>query len=353
MSDRGDRRGEAPPGLRDGVKSALARWVLQKRRSLLGTPRPGVQDEATHEGDGRRRFAEDYGFAAAQPDLGLLLRLEWLPGRAAHRLWVMLLGEHGAWWLPPQQTLVTETVVDRWRVGGLALDCLQPYQRWSVRYAGPLVSPDAAVGAARRCELQLEFTAGADPFCPGIDDDPELVARRVGEAHWDRALATAVRRASQRGYVQIGRLQGQLALAHEIRSVDAPCLRMHTWGVRDWGAPEHAVQCFVHTGDRTAWIQRAQFPAFTFEGGFVAERDVLTCVQSIAQVQHGEREHRLELDAGGARHRFAGERGAAVQLRVDGRGAFELTHVVPGTAAGACGLWARQQRTLPRPGPVG
>ncbi len=343
-------------GLRTQVKAALARWVLHKRRALVERDgqRPGAHDEATHAWDGRRRFAEDYLFIAAQADFGLLARLEWMPGRAAHRVWLMVLRKDGVWWVPPDETIVTQASVDRWNVAGLSLDCVQPLLRWSVRYEGRLCAATAAGERppatsdrrARRCSIDLVFDALAPPFVPGVDDDPDLVARRLGEAHWDPALLRAVRRATQRGYVQTGRFDGTAVLGDEVTAVRAVGLRQHTWGVRDWGAPEQTVQALLVDGDTVVWIQRAEFPALVLEGGFVAEGPTLRPIRALPIASCDAGACVLALDTEAGPRRWDGELGATATMRVDGRGAVDLAHVAgPGAL---CGLWATQRRTLPR-----
>lgn len=350
MSERA--RGANTGGLRTQVKEALARWVLHKRRDLLGSDgaghRPAAHDEATHAWDGRRRFAEDYVFAAVQADLGVLVRLEWLPGRAAHRVWLMVLREDAAWWIPPDETIVAQSVADRWHVAGLTLDCVQPLSRWTVRYSGKLHPVDAAAEdrGPRRCEIQLEFNADGAPFVPGVDDDPELVARRLGEAHWDPDLVRAVRRATQRGYVQVGRMRGTAVIGDDVIPLDARSVRQHHWGVRDWGAPTDAVQSLLVDGEELAWIQRARFPALTLEGGFVAEAGRW---RPISGIDRAERERdacclELETDSGG--RTWSTHVLRAATMRVDGRGSFDLALVAGPT--GVHGLWATQRRTLPQ-----
>ncbi|MCA9712332.1 MAG: sigma-54-dependent Fis family transcriptional regulator, partial [Myxococcales bacterium] len=63
-SDASDASDAAAVGriLRTGVKSALARWVIVKRRGHWAAPAPTPQDEATHAWDGQPLFAEDYTF---------------------------------------------------------------------------------------------------------------------------------------------------------------------------------------------------------------------------------------------------------------------------------------------------
>jgi hypothetical protein len=339
------------------VKSALARWVLHKRRGLFDADhaRPAPHDEATHAWDGRRRFAEDYTFVALQQELALLIRLEWLPGRAAHRLWVVALRDADACCNPEAHTVVADATHDRWRVAGLELDCLRPLSRWTVRYRGMLHDGTdrhepggvTRLVAPRRCELELEFEAQDEPFVPGVDDDPELVARRLGEAAWDGELVRSVRRASQRGYVQLGGVVGTLVLGDERIELRASGLRQHTWGVRDWGAPQRAVQCFLAAGGAHTWIQRAQFPAFTLEGGFVARDGKLLAIRDLRHVDERGDERGLELELADGAWRWQGRRRSGLALRVDGRGALDL--VLARGDGDAVALWASQRRTLPEP----
>jgi hypothetical protein len=354
----GRTRDTDEPGLRAGVKAALMRWVLQKRRGLQPDQRPTARDEATHPWDGRRRFAEDYTFAAVQHGLALLVRLEWLSGRDAHRVWVVVLREDGtAWRLADGDALVPRGAGDRWRVGGISIDCLRPHREWSLRFRGRLVpaNTEAAKVEPTRCELDLAFTSELAPYVPGVDDDPELVARRLGEAQWDAELLRTVRRATQRGYVQIGRFAGTLALGDELVPVRADAMRQHTWGVRDWGATQRAEQVFFAwpNGGR-AWVHRAEFPAFTLEGGFLLDgahatplsavaldpraADVGVPARSVIAVERSDSHSRVAI---------ATETCAEVSFPVDGRGALSVGLVR--TTDDGFGLWAAQRRTLPWP----
>lgn len=343
MAEDGSGR-DGGPSLRREAKTALARWVVHKRRSLRDPDRdrPHDSDEATHAWDGRRRFAEDYTFVAVDRRMAVLVRLEWLPGRAAHRLWVVVFTEHGAFALPEGEQLVTRRTPDHWRVGGIELDCLAPLRRWSIRSRARLVRVDAGgPGLPVPCELELELGCDDAPFVPGVDDDPDLVASRLGEASWDAALVRSVRRATQRGYVQLGHVGGVIRLGDRELAVSAPAMRQHTWGVRDWGAPERGVQCFVHRGSRAAWIQHAEFPTFTLEGGFVEDGGVRSPVRTLELGAHA-----LALTSSHTSLRFTGEALAEVELRVDGRGALVLAWLRDDDGAA---LWAAQRRTLPRP----
>lgn|SRR5690606_31954594 len=347
--------------LRQGLKSALARWVLHKQREAdRGAPDPS--DEATHPWDGRRRFAEDYTFVGIQAGLGCIVRLEWLPGREAHRVWVTVLREDGTvMGLVGGQRIERQRERDRWRAGGLELDCTAPYKTWTIRYAGRLVrgaseNADGSATDGRRCSLDLTFTASGSPFHPGLDDDPELLARRFGEATWEADLLRSVRRVQNRGYVQLGELHGTVALGNEIIAVRSACLRQHTWGVRDWGASDEAFQCFAAFDDgRRIWVHHAKFPFVTLEGGFVHGPHGTEPVRSLGSSV----ERRPERAPGHVTLNVEHQRGSCVvqgemladlDFVVDGRGAVSLGFFRLGGGRG-WGFWGGQRRVLPRPLP--
>lgn len=369
--------------LRRGVKSALTRWVLAKRRASHGSAHPHApspHDEATHAWDGRRRFAEDYTFVGVQAGLGVVLRLEQLPGRDSQRVWVVILRPDGAWALPGGQQVLRVAGDDRWRAGGLALDCETPLRRWGLRFAGALErvgpghgTPLRVVGHAApgvRTSIDLTFVATAPAFVPGTDDDPELLARCLGHASWDARLLRAVRRDRPRGYVQLGELHGTLALGEVLVPVRAASLRQHHWGVRDWGACDDAFQCFWATDERgrqgRGWVQHARFPFVTVEGGFttwgprpddrapVVRPSALDPVRRLA-VTHEARPRRAPARVSLSVGEPSGMRSVPLELTsdlsfvVDGRGRVDLALArVTGPTPG-WGLWAGLTRTLPRP----
>jgi hypothetical protein len=411
----GDRAGPEDMGqvLRQGLKSALARWVLAKRR---GAGRPGSavssphgasahgsgahgagvapQDEATHAWDGQRRFAEDYTFVGAQPGLGVMLRLEQLPGRDSQRIWAVVMRPEGTWSFPGGQLVLRTTGDDRWRAGGLHLDCETPLHRWALRFSGtlerqgsggeaPLLHVVGDASHRRRVSLDLTFVATAAPYVPGTDDDPELLARCLSQATWDARLLQAVRRDRPRGYVQLGELHGTLALGDVLVPVRAASLRQHHWGVRDWGACDEAFECFWSTHDRQGhdrqgndrqgedrrggWLHHARFPFVTLDGGFVVHggRGRDTSAEPWSHAGRIEPVRRIgatfEARTRGAPARASLTVGDAettrqVQLElcsdvsfvVDGRGRVDLGLVRTTGPTEGWGIWAGLHRTLAR-----
>lgn len=365
--------------LRREFKAALARWALHKHRDRResgssGSARWAPHDEATHAWDGRRRFAEDYTFCAVQRGLGITVRLEWLPGRGAHRVWMTLLRPDGVWSLPQGQLIVAAHSKNRWSAGGVEIDCVAPLERWTVRYRGYLCARDEPLDAAApaaaepartdkvRVNVDLTFIADELPFSPGADDDPELVAKRLGEAQWDRNLLRAVRRDQNKGYVQMGQMVGTIALGDSLIPARAAALRQHMWGVRDWGAADEAFQCFVAWEDgRRAWVHRARFPFVTFEGGYQrgpeGAREALRSIGASWEARCGRSPANATLvltpAGGGGATRAEVRTLRDLSFGVDGRGQISLGLCAVDGADGAQGwaLWGGQNRTLRRPDP--
>lgn len=366
---RGDAPGESGLGtlLRRGVKSALARWAVRHRPQEASWPRP--QDEATHPWDGRRHYAEEYSFVAVQGDLAAIARIEWLPERACHRVWLFLLAEGEVHALPGSGQLLVrgDEEESHWRSGGLEIDCAEPLQTWTVRFRGKVAARDGAgrprvdvdadgTATARLCEcrVDLTFTADAPPFVPGSDDDPELLSQHLGEASWDVDLLRGIRRRPLRAYVQVGAFHGSVALGPRILAVSAAGLREHAWGVRDWGVSDRALRCFLaERGAPRAWVHRAVFPWLTLEGGFVREASGLVPVKEIGVTAERRPERApshlgIDLEVDGAELAFEVETVAEVGLEMDGRGRVELAFV-RGADGGTVGVLALQERTVPRP----
>jgi hypothetical protein len=338
--------------LRTSVKSALARWVLHKTQTS-GRTALTSRDEATHDWDGRRHFAEDYTFVCVQPHLGVLVRLEWLPGRDTHRVWLMVFRDGEAFTLPHGQLLSRCSNGDRWRVAGLEIDCVEPFRRWELRFAGKLQRAGAAAREpGERGSLELSFSGDAPPFCPGPDDDPQLIAQHISAATWDGNLIRSVRRVMSRTYVQMGEARGMLAVGSELVPIQASGVRQHSWGVRDWGASDEAFQCYAALADgRRFWVQRARFPVVTLEGGFVCHDHRNDPVRSLGvgverRPNRAPSRANVAIETGSQCAEIDGRIVSDATLVVDGRGEIRLGLFA--CASGGWGFWGGQRRVLPR-----
>lgn len=362
--------------LRRGVKAAIARWAVRHRSAAEIWPRP--QDEAPHPWDGRRHFAEDYTLAAVQAGLALVARIEWLPGREAHRVWLIILTPTAVYALPGTGQALLRGGGDHWRAGGLAFDCVEPLRTWTLRYRGRLEvrEPDGRRRGPLRedspaedveVRVDLTFDSQLPAFVPGSDDDPDLVSRQVGAADWDTRLLKQLRRDRLRSYVQTGEVHGALVLGAQLLTFAGAGLRQHSWGVRDWGASDAAMQCFVSlpgaqdAGVR-AWVHSAQFPWIHLAGGLVQRTAGQVPIRGLG-VSPTRRPGRapshigLHIDAPGGALELEAENLAELGLDMDGRGRLEFSlcrvRSTSGQVEAAGPGWALligQRRLIPRSG---
>jgi hypothetical protein len=378
--------------LRRGVKAAIARWAVRRRPTAEIWPRP--QDEAMHPWDGRRHFAEDYTLAAVQPGLAIVARIEWLPGRDAHRVWLTLLTPTAIYALPGTGQALLRGGGDHWRAGGLEFDCVEPLRSWTLRYRGRLEVRDPR-GQRRRpasddvpaedieVRVDLTFVSQVPAFVPGSDDDPDLVARQFGAAEWDARLLRVLRRHALRSYVQAGEVHGSVALGSAVVGAEGHAaprllafsgagLRQHSWGVRDWGASDEATQCFAgltgapgsagargkpDDGDPVrVWVHSARFPWLTLAGGFVQRAAGVVPIRDLGvrptrQPERAPSHVGFHIDAPGGNLELETETVAELALDMDGRGRLDLAlvRVHAGGDGDGWGLLIAQRRLLPRP----
>jgi hypothetical protein len=378
----GTREAPAEAGLsgllRRGVKAAIARWAVRRRGEAEIWPRP--QDEAPHAWEGRRHFAEDYTLAAVQPELALVARIEWLPDREAHRIWLTILTPTAVYALPGTGQALLRGGGDHWHALGLAFDCVEPLRTWTLRYRGRLEVRDPE-GHRRgppgehvpveelEVRVDLTFAAQLPAFVPGSDDDPDLVSRQVGAADWDARLLKQLRRDRLRSYVQTGDVHGALVLGSQLSTFGGAGLRVHSWGVRDWGASDAAMQAFVSVQGATAaagpvraWVHSAQFPWIHLAGGFVQRAAGLVPIRGLG-VSPTRRPGRapshvgLHIDAPGGALELEAESLAEHSLDMDGRGRLEFSlcrvralATTDQVGAAGWGLLIGQRRVIPRSG---
>ncbi len=226
------------------VKAAIALGRPAPAREQW--PRP--QDEARHAWDGRPHFAEGVRVHRRPAGARRARAARGGTGRDAHRVWLTLFTPTAIYSLPGQAPAARR----RRRLVGRRphLRLRRAPAHLDPATAAPSIHDPRAAAAPRRRRarrvdrgrLDLTFLAGLLPFVPGTDDDPDLVARHR-RRQWDTRLLRAVRRHPLRGYVQAGDLHGTITLGRDLRAFGGAALRVHNWGVRDWGASDAAMQC--------------------------------------------------------------------------------------------------------------
>ena len=366
--------------LRRSVKAAIARWAVRRRSDTEIWPRP--QDEAMHPWDGQRRFAEEYTQVAVQPGMAVIARIEWLPGRETHRVWLTLLTPTAVYALPGTGQALLRGDSDHWRAGGLAFDCVEPLRTWTIRYRGRLEVRDPR-GDRRRTtaasdelpvedlevRVDLTFLSQVPAFVPGSDDDADLMSRQLGAAEWDARLLRVLRRHTLRSYVQTGEVHGSVAIGPRLLAFRGAGLRQHSWGVRDWGASDDATQCFAsftatQDGTREAreaadkpvqvWLHSARFPWLTLAGGFVQRAAGLVAIRALGvrptrQPARAPSHVGFHVDAPGGEIDLETETVAELGLDMDGRGHLDLALCRVRGAGDGWALVISQRRLLRRP----
>jgi hypothetical protein len=111
------------------------------------------------------------------------------------------------------------------RAGDLRIECLEPHQRWRVRYDGP--AQDIADGEILLTRRKERPAGWYQPAHLKMD----LSFDCLTEPHYAAS--------GERGHFeQSGRVQGTIQLGNEYWTVDGFGVRDKSWGPRDWGAGE-------------------------------------------------------------------------------------------------------------------
>lgn len=185
----------------------------------------GVHDERTHPAGEDPKWAESFyfNFYDSASGIGGLSRIGIRPHEGAvDGGWLLFLGGRRV----AIQQLAAELTTDRDGDGALAvgptrLRCDEPMATWRLTSNGQALVVDIAdtqAMSAADLEIDLSFTATMAPEPIG-----ETLGRAFGGiGHYD----------------QVGAYRGSVRVGDERCSIDGLGLRDHTWGVRDWQAPE-------------------------------------------------------------------------------------------------------------------
>jgi hypothetical protein len=189
-----------------------------------------------------------------------------------------------------------EADFDDWRVAGLEVRQPELRRTAEVRFAGDGV------------RLEYDFTALHEAF--SYRQNPGGLPSWFAENRFEQA----------------GRVQGVLEVAGRRIEFDRIAHRDHSWGTRDWGAPQHWKWLLAHTPSGAAlnafvWISRGEWGF----NGYVLRDGEPVAIERIEQ--------RAEYDAGMDQRRLDAELvlvdGTTTELTLESFGAVRMPHDDP------------------------
>jgi len=189
-----------------------------------------------------------------------------------------------------------EADFDDWRVAGLEVRQPELRRTAEVRFAGDGV------------RLEYDFTALHEAF--SYRQNPGGLPSWFAENRFEQA----------------GRVQGVLEVAGRRIEFDRIAHRDHSWGTRDWGAPQHWKWLLAHTPSGAAlnafvWISRGEWGF----NGYVLRDGEPVAIERIEQ--------RAEYDAGMDQRRLDAEfvlvDGTTTELTLESFGAVRMPHDDP------------------------
>jgi hypothetical protein len=186
------------------------------------------RDERMHPVGGEAAWSESYYFNFVDPDskVGMFTRMGFRPGdRWADGLHAVYLGGDRVAFTYGRRDIGTDlTAYDAdLAVGGLRLDCVEPFAHWRIAYRGPAQDiPDA--------RILLERSKARPPgwFAPATLD-MAIDFRALAAPHYAGA-------GSRGHFEQTGQVEGRIAIGGATRRVSGFGVRDKSWGPRDWGA---------------------------------------------------------------------------------------------------------------------
>jgi hypothetical protein len=236
------------------AKGLSSLFTLGRRAKKQGGPvRP--QDEFHHPHQDAYHWNESYYFNFTDPDRGMggFSRIGMVPNQdVAIGILYIFLPDGGILMLTQSEPCRASR--DEIGVGLLRYERVQPLREWRIRFEGEmlclpdprrlltLVDPPAG-GASeedlefRQASVDLRFRGWSD--CHNFKDaDADFVAERFVNAGSRLRDLMAVTKVASEHYEQVGEWSGEVVIAGEKFPIRGSGHRDHSWGERDWKAPE-------------------------------------------------------------------------------------------------------------------
>ena len=209
-------------------------------------------DERMHPVRDEPAWSESYYFNFVDPDtkLAMFTRMGFRPGDGwADGLHVVYLGgdrvafTYGRRSIQKDLTQYDGDLV----VGGLQLECAEPFGLWRVSYSGPAQDIADAAILLERSKLRPDGWYRDATLSMSVD------FRALTEPHY-AAMGSATGASGARGHFeQTGQVKGAITIGGQTTRVSGYGVRDKSWGPRDWGASAPATKT-------TGGTQRGQTP---------------------------------------------------------------------------------------------
>eukprot|EP01126_Amoeba_proteus_P027929 TRINITY_DN2763_c0_g1_i1.p1 TRINITY_DN2763_c0_g1~~TRINITY_DN2763_c0_g1_i1.p1 ORF type:complete len:338 (-),score=49.99 TRINITY_DN2763_c0_g1_i1:47-1060(-) len=129
------------------------------------------------------------------------------------------------------------------KCNGLEYICLEPGQRWQLKFTGKLTSQKSH----ERVPVQFDFVWETDSaiFHSGTDMDPWAVAKAMSVMEWSRDYFKNLKSENQTRIESGGRLSGQLIVNNRKERVNWRGIRDHSWGRRNYKFINRFIQSMI------------------------------------------------------------------------------------------------------------
>lgn len=159
--------------------------------------------------------------------------------------------------------------------------CLHPGKAWSFFYDGEVRSMTS--GAVQRAQFTGTFTASEAPFEFGYHMDSSVLAGAIAQQKWDKGFFEELQKNNQVHYEQQGRVQGELVLSGQNIRIDAPAMRDHSYGRRDWNYMNRHVWLMALLEDGSALNANfVSYPKLKLSSGYYTSASGTACVKEVS-----------------------------------------------------------------------
>ena len=169
---------------------------------------------------------------------------------------------------------------------------------WHMRYQGTLTRSD---GKSVQADFDGTYVSDQAPVDFFSHMPPVRTAKAMAGEKWTKAFFSEVQNNNQVHYEQTGRLCGTLKIDEQIRQIDLPCVRDHSFGKRDWNYMNNHLWLMAVNEHSQLNFSMVSYPAMTIlEVGNFKAKDrpmayVLNACYDRAEIARGAAPDALEL----------------------------------------------------------